>query len=70
MKQFSLLFVAALVVFFVYAITYAGTIATSSITAQTIIDRAKNDLNSTTNSGVTDPTYSDNDFIQWINEAV
>lgn len=67
----AILIVAAFVFFvFLPLITKAGTVTTSDITAQTIIDRAKRNLNATYESGVTDPLYGDNEMIQWTDEAV
>ena len=63
-----LLFFLFLLLFSFYA--YAGTISTSSITAQTIMDRAKWNLNATYQSGVTDLLIDDNSLIQWTDEAV
>lgn len=54
-----------LVMLFFWSLSYAGNPTTSSITAQTIIDRAERYLDSSS-----DPFFTDNDYIQWIDEAV
>jgi len=50
---------------FIHTFAYAGTTATSGITAQAIIDRAERTLNA-----VDDSFYDDSDMVQWIDEGV
>lgn len=54
-----------LLIFLLSTPVYAGSITTSGVTAQTIIDRVRNDLNETTAS-----FWTNTDLLQWINEAV
>lgn len=67
MKYFKgLLFsLTLLVCFCLPAFSLAGTTVTSNITAQTIIDRVRYDLNETTAS-----FWTDAELVYWINEAV
>lgn len=55
-----------ILIFVLFAsVSYAGSNATSGITAQTIIDRARATLNETTEG-----FWLDTDFLKWINDAV
>lgn len=63
MRLKTILLVCFLVL--VHAWAYAGTTATSGITAQAIIDRAERTLNA-----VDDSFYDDSDMVQWIDEGV
>lgn len=62
MKKIAL---SIIIVLFFIGVCCAGTTETSGITAQTIITRVERYLDI-----ADDPLYSDNDFIQWIDEAV
>lgn len=57
--------VSIIIVLFLCGLSFSGTTETSGITAQTIITNVKRTINSES-----DPLYDDNDFIQWIDEAV
>ena len=62
-----------IIVFFcllIPSVAYAGPTTASGVTAGTIIERARADLNAINESGVTDVFYPDSDLIQWANEAV
>jgi hypothetical protein len=54
-----------LIFLLVFGTSYAGTIATSGITANTIISRAQVYLDS-----ADDPFFNTTDYVQWIDEAV
>lgn len=60
-----LVLLVLLLVFFFAPFSYSGTTSTSGVTARTILDRARVDLDETTEGHWLD-TY----FIQWIDEAV
>lgn len=64
----KILLTVFLVLFSSYA--FAGMNETSGVTAGTIADRARYDLNALSASGVTDDAYTDTELYQWIDEAV
>ena len=65
--RLSLIFALVFALFSIcyLSIAKAGTIDTSGVTVQTVIDRARYDLNETTAS-----FWSDTELQQWINEAI
>lgn len=66
-KRLSLIFALLFAAFTIFYVSYVqgGTIDTSSITVQTIIDRVRYDLNETTAA-----FWSDTELQQWTNEAI
>jgi len=66
-KRISLIFALLFALFTIFYVGHvqAGTIDTSGVTVDTIIDRVRYDLNETTAS-----FWSDTELRQWINEAI